>query len=237
VHYNNNLERDIRTFGRIKSRKLSINKQSLLQDFLPNFEIGNFNQILPLLNKGTFEKIIIEIGSGFGHFIFKNAINNPQNFFIACEPHINGVVNILAMMQKYSFDNNKNINNLVIYKGDAREIIKLSSDNFFDEIYVLFPDPWPKTKQQKRRIVNQENLNLLAQKSKIGASLTIATDHDSYKTAIVSCILQNINWFWLANNCTDWQIFPQNWVETKYQKKALQEGRNSVIFQLINQKL
>jgi len=240
-------ERLIRSFGRIKSRRLSDNKNSLLENTLPEYEISFEKRvalfekegglIAPAIKNGDFlethsglkvyNKTSLEIGFGFGDFLFEKAKNNPDTLFIGSEPHLNGVINLLSKLQK------EPLNNLKISKQDIRILLENFPESFFDEIYILFPDPWPKLKHFKRRLINTNFLDFLSKKIKPTGKLIIATDHDSYKTWILSTISENKNFKWLAESKKDWQIFPDWWIETKYQKKAAKEGRISVIFNLI----
>lgn len=244
-------ERLIRSFGRIKSRRLSDNKNSLLENLLPNYEIffekgealfekeggliapaiktGDFLEtpLDSIFTKKTHKKTSLEIGFGFGDFLFEKAKNNPDTLFIGSEPHLNGVINLLSKLQK------EPLNNLKISKQDIRILLENFPESFFDEIYILFPDPWPKLKHFKRRLINTNFLDFLSKKIKPTGKLIIATDHDSYKTWILSAISENKNFKWLVESKKDWQIFPDWWIETKYQKKAAKEGRTSVIFNLI----
>jgi tRNA (guanine-N7-)-methyltransferase len=212
--------RPIRSFGRIKSRRLSDHKKFLLKNLLPLYEIDQIPEI-------SSAKKVLEIGFGFGDFLFEQAKNNPEKFFIGSEPHLNGVVNLLAKLEKQSLPN------LKISRQDVRLFLNSLPEKFFDEVLILFPDPWPKSRHIKRRLISLRFLDwILSPKMKSGASLTIATDHDSYKTWILSQILLSKEFSWLAASKKDWQIFPENWVVTKYQKKAEAEGRVSVIFKL-----
>lgn len=207
----------IRTFGRVKSRKLSDHKNFLLKDFLPLYEI----------KKSDFEnqnfstkKICLEIGFGFGDFIFEKAKNNPDALFIGGEPHLNGIVNLLGKLEKDPLQNIK------ITTSDIRILLENFPKKIFSEIYILFPDPWPKTKHVKRRLITTEFLDeVLSPLAKDNAKLVIASDHDKYKTWILSSLLQSKNFFWTANSKSDWQNFPSDWTKTKYQKKAEIEGR------------
>lgn len=209
----------IRSFGRIKSRKLSDHKNHLLTDLLPLYEI-------PQKITGA-TKNCLEIGFGFGDFTFEKAQKNPDTLFFGSEPHLNGVVNLLAKLEV------EPLSNLKISTTDSRLLLAKFPDKFFDQIFILFPDPWPKFKHFKRRLINQEFLDeILSPKMKNGSKLTIATDHDSYKTWILSEISNSKKFTWSANSKKDWQIFPSDWVVTKYQKKAEREGRTSVIFNL-----
>jgi tRNA (guanine-N7-)-methyltransferase len=216
----------IRSFGRIKSRKLSDHKNFLLENFLPKYEVKP-NCLTP--HASNLTSIVFEIGFGFGDFLFEKAKKNPEIFFLGSEPHLNGVVNLLAKLKK------EPLQNLKISREDVRILFKDFQPEIFDEIFILFPDPWPKSKHFKRRLITAEFLDeILSPKMKSGAKLVIATDHDSYKTWILSEILRSKKFSWTANSKKDWQNFPTDWIETKYQKKAAKEGRTSVIFNLIN---
>jgi tRNA (guanine-N7-)-methyltransferase len=226
----------IRSFGRIKSRKLSDHKNFLLENFLPKYEFQIPKQVQddvcapkpqchPELASGS--NAILEIGFGFGDFLFEKAKKNPEIFFLGSEPHLNGIVNLLAKLEK------EPLQNLKISREDVRILFKNFQPKIFDEIFILFPDPWPKSKHFKRRLITAEFLDeVLSPKVKNGAKLIIATDHDSYKTWILSEILRSKKFSWTANSKKDWQNFPADWIETKYQKKAAAEGRTSVIFNL-----
>jgi tRNA (guanine-N7-)-methyltransferase len=212
-----NKDRLIRSFGRIKSRKLSDHKNHLLEDLLPKYQAKSQNDE---------QKNVLEIGFGFGDFLFEKAKNNPDNNFFGFEPHLNGVVNLLAKLEI------EPLTNLQISTEDVRPSLAKFPDKFFDVVYILFPDPWPKSKHFKRRLITREFLDkVLSPKVKNGAKLIIATDHDSYKIWILNELLSSQKFSWNAESKKDWQIFPSDWTITKYQKKAEREGRVSVIFQ------
>jgi tRNA (guanine-N7-)-methyltransferase len=173
------------------------------------------------------QKIYLEIGFGFGDFLFETAKNNPDILFIGCEPHVNGVVNLLSKLEIEPLDNIK------IYVGDSRILLKSASNQLFDKIYILNPDPWPKAKHFKRRLVNVEILELLHSKIKPSEKLIIATDSDSYKSWIMSQYFASGLWQWTANSKADWEVFPDDWVKTKYQKKAEIAGRTNVYLEFL----
>jgi tRNA (guanine-N7-)-methyltransferase len=223
-YQNNQNQRLIRSFGRIKSRRLSDHKTFLLENFLPLYEFQS-SKLLDLESK----KIALEIGFGFGDFLFEKAKQNSDIFFLGSEPHINGAVNLLSKLEQ------EPLKNLKISREDVRILLKNFPEKFLDLAFILFPDPWPKAKHFKRRLITAEFLDeVLSPKMKNGAKLVIATDHDSYKTWILTEILRSKKFSWMANSKKDWQNFPNDWVETKYQKKAAAEGRTSVIFNLIH---
>jgi len=221
---NNSKDKPIRSFGRTKSRKLSDHKKSLFSDLLPKYQLDQTT-----LNSFTknFKEIHLEIGFGFGDFLFETAKNNPTIGFIGCEPHINGVVNLLAKLELEPLTNIKIIN------SDSRPFLTNIPDNIFQKVYILFPDPWPKSKHYKRRLINVKFLELLHQKMSKESELIIASDHDSYKEWILAEILKSNLFNWTAKSKSDWQICPSNWIETKYQKKAATQGRVSVYLNFV----
>ena len=222
--------RPVRSYGRIKSRKLSNYKKDLLSQFLPSLlikDIDNLEEQIELHNiNNPGAKNIIEIGAGFGDFIVAKAKKQSKNFFLAVEPHLNGVVSLLSKISEDS------ILNLRISNQDVRELLLTLKKPLFNEIYLLFPDPWPKKKHHKRRLINCQFLDFLANIAQKDALLTIATDEDNYKAIITTSILENNNWHWHLESKSSWQVFPEDWTETKYQKKAQAEGRTSIIFRL-----
>ncbi len=198
------MKRIIRSFGRIKSRKLSDNKTKIHQELLPIYQKDFTNQ----------DNLILEIGFGFGDFTFELAKNNPNYNIIASETHINGVINLLSNLEK------EPLNNISIFQDDVRILLNKLPDNILNKVYILFPDPWPKVKHHKRRIINHDFIKILSKKIQKNGKLIIATDHDSYKKWIMNVIINNDEFTWNAKSNKDWQEFPQDWTYTKYQKKS-----------------
>lgn len=209
----------IRSFGRIKSRKLSDHKNFLLENKFSQYQITNFSP-----NNSTNH---LEIGCGFGDFIFNKAQQNPHINYYGFEPHINGIVHLLGMLDE------KPLNNIFFTNQDIRLLNNNIHDGFFEQIYILFPDPWPKSKHYKRRLITTDFFdNFLARILKNHGKIIIATDHDDYKTWILHHILRSQKFTWLATDKNSWQNFPTDWVETKYQKKAITEGRTSIYIEI-----
>lgn len=223
----------IRSFGRIKSRKLSTHKEKLLSDLLPKYLLKideNSAQKISAadFSPQNFSEIYLEIGFGFGDFLFTRASLEPDIFYIGCETHINGIVNVLAKLEA------RPLQNLKIFQSDIRLLLEKIPDNFLAKIFILFPDPWPKAKHYKRRLINRQFLQLLRRKMKSGSELIIATDHSDYKKWIMNEIFISNSFDWTAKSKADWQNFPASWITTKYQKKAALEGRESVFLKFIS---
>ena len=172
-------KQDIRTFGRIHGKRLSARQQSLVDNLLP--------QLAPT-QTDTLEKIL-EIGFGAGEHLLELASENPDKIIIGAEPFINGVASLLSRIT----DDNNNVNpeykNIRIWPDDVRKLI--GNNNFeFSQIWVLHPDPWPKARHEKRRLLSAEFLNLLFTRLMPGGQIIIGTDHYEYYDWIVQQLPQ-----------------------------------------------
>ncbi len=220
----------------------------VVKKFLPSFVINRargFNKdkaeqinknIAPYLVDKSFVAnfkgdVVLELGSGYGDTITHLASSNPQKLYIACEVYPKAQQ---AICQKAS---DANLTNIRLFKEDARLLLDQLDDASLSGILVLFPDPWPKKKHFKRRIINLQSLQLFAKKLKTGGELFIATDHECYKGWICEVILNQNLFTWQAD--TPWHFThpPTWWQPTKFELKAKAEGRSSAYFKLIKSKL
>jgi tRNA (guanine-N7-)-methyltransferase len=209
-------EKKIRSFVNRKGRKLSDNKIKLLADAKKNKILltdNDFNEIEKIAK--NYKEVCFEIGFGSGEHISHIAQIYPERLFIGCEPFELGVTKLLAKIKT------EKINNILIYNNDALDLLKSLPDNFINKLYVLYPDPWPKKRHNKRRIINNENLQLFANKMTDKSKLLIATDHNDYASWIIAHLINNKNFKWLINNVEEVFTEPNEWSKTKYQKKSL----------------
>lgn len=218
-------KKKILSFVKRNSRKLSLKKQALLKNILPKYEISSE------FNNGILKNIIeqkkicnLEIGYGAGEHLAFQAQNNPNHNFIGCEPFLSGTTKLLNRIVELK------LNNIFIYQCDAIRLLEYLPDNFLSKIYILFPDPWPKNRHHKRRIINENNLALYAQKLKSQGLLRIATDHEEYAGWIIAKLINNEFFTWYCNNIKDWHKEPKDWCKTKYQKKSLDKGIKNYFF-------
>ena len=164
-------KQEIRTFCRRHGKKLSPRKQSLLANVLPAISPKSIE------NAGN---LILEIGFGNGEHVRDLAIRNPETIIIGAEPFMNGVAALLSAITTESdnkiMDEYKNIR---IWPDDVRKMFN-ELDAKFNEIWVLHPDPWPKAKHEKRRLLNADFLNLLGTKLAPHGQIIIGTDHWEY---------------------------------------------------------
>lgn len=205
------------SFVKRKARGVSSeNKRDLRDNFLKEISIDEDN-IQFLLSQDA----IIEIGSGNGDTIIALAGRFPSKFFVACEVFIEGILQACNKIKS------NNLQNIRFFTKDARILLAKLPDNFLDKALLLFPDPWPKKRHNKRRIINKEFLILISRVLKVGSSLLVATDHEDYKLHIKDVAMEQNLLKLSMVEAPDW------WVETKYQKKALKEGRSISFFEFI----
>jgi len=224
---NEPLTKPLRSFGRRKGRMLRTHAQELVDDLLPkllikneemeNWRTGEFNSIFTNSSVPQFSNspIWLEIGFGGGEHLAHQAALNPNVNFIGCEPYMNGVASALSHIEE------QNLKNIRIYNDDARDLINNLPDNSLEKVFILYPDPWPKTRHNKRRIVSTELLDSLARVIKSGAELRLATDAADYATWMLERLLPHPAFKWQAQKCSDWLNPPADWISTRYEQKAL----------------
>jgi tRNA (guanine-N7-)-methyltransferase len=209
-------EKLIKSFVKRKGRKISNAKKLIIDNKLPEIEIINKDYSLLLDKIISSNKIInMEIGYGSGEHIIFQAINNPDEIFIGCEPYLNGTAKLVTQIIE------KKINNIFIFQNDAIDLLKVIPNNFLNKIYILFPDPWPKTKHHKRRIINDNNLQIFIKKLQVKGRLRLATDHEEYAAWMIAKLIKYEELNWDIKNVRDWHLAPDDWINTKYQLKAL----------------
>jgi tRNA (guanine-N7-)-methyltransferase len=164
----------------------------------------------------------LEIGFGSGEHLLWQAAQNPDIGFIGCEPFINGVASLLGAIE------DRGLKAVRVHDGDAREVLSLLPDGGIARAFILFPDPWPKKRQAKRRLVSPALVNALARVLARGGELRFASDDVEYAGEALRAVNQNGAFDWLACKASDWRLRPEDWPETRYERKALSEGRKPV---------
>lgn len=157
----------IKSFGRLKGKNCNLKRIEKLDEFLIKPEELN-----------TDQEIILEIGFGYGEHIAEQAKLNPEKLFVGAEVYINGVINLLRKIQ------DSEIKNILLWNQDARILLDLIPDDSLSKVFLLFPDPWPKKRHNKRRIINQDFLKLVQRKLKKSGEAIIVTDHSDYSQFI-----------------------------------------------------
>ena len=160
----------------------------------------------------------LEIGFGGGEHMVHQAVRNPGVGLIGCEPFVNGVATLLGKIRKAGADN------IRIHPGDVRDLFDVLPDACVRKGFLLYPDPWPKAKHHKRRAVTPQYLAPLARVMAPGAELRVATDIPDYVRQTLEQVPRH-GFDWTAEQPDDWRRPWDDWVTTRYEAKALREGR------------
>lgn len=160
----------------------------------------------------------LEIGFGGGEHLVHMAENHPKMSIIGCEPFINGVAMLLGKIRRLGTQN------VAVHPGDARDLFDVLPDTSIDRAFLLYPDPWPKKRHHRRRFVTPEHLEPLARVMKPGAILRVATDIPDYVRQTLEQVPRH-GFDWLAEGPQDWRRPWDDWISTRYEQKALREGR------------
>ena len=218
-----------RFFGRRHGRRLRAGRRGLLERVLPDVRIVPPPEAASLDPRSVFGKpvkdIWLEIGFGAGEHLAAQAERNPDVGFIGCEPFVTGVASTLAKIDSLKLDNVR------ILDDDARMLLTGLADACIDRAFILFSDPWPKKRHHHRRFINSANLDLLARILRQGGELRFATDHMDFVRWTLEHISRNRAFAWLAESPDDWRNRPADWIETRYEAKALAKGKKCVYLQ------
>ncbi len=168
---------------------------------------------------GDDRPVWLEIGFGGGEHLLHQAQTYPDVGIIGCEPFVNGVAMLVPRIAEEGVENAR------IHMGDARDLLDVLPEASLDKAFLLYPDPWPKARHHRRRFVIEENLRPLARALKPGAEFRIATDIADYVRQTLEVITAMPEFEWLAEGPKDWREPWSDWTRTRYEAKALREGR------------
>lgn len=210
-----------RHFGRRKGPALSAHQSGLLETLLPRLLIEPKPGRVPrsYFSSGISE-VWLEVGFGGGEHLLWQAGANPGIGIIGAEPYVSGVAKLLSRIAASPGGET----NVRLYTEDATDIIDALPDASLDRAFVLFPDPWPKTRHHKRRFIQTAMLDRLARVMKPGAELRYATDDPGYLVWTLERLSAHRAFAWLANSPADWRARPHDWPETRYEAKAIRAG-------------
>lgn len=169
---------------------------------------------------GENHPVWLEVGFGGGEHMVHQAAQNPDVGIIGCEPYINGVAMLLGKLRAAK------VSNVAIHPGDVRDMFDILPTASISRAFLLYPDPWPKSRHHRRRFVNPEFLDPLADVMKPGAILRVATDIEDYVRQTLEQVAEHNAFDWLAEGPKDWRHPWDDWLSTRYEQKALREGRN-----------
>ncbi len=214
--------------GRIRGRKLTQKQSLYLRNHSQELLIDEFSLADLFSNMGRrigkairYKKICLEIGFGSGEHLTYQAERNLEYQFIGCDYYVNGIASTVVKVVE------KELGNVKLFNGDALHLLGKIPDLSLSEVYLLYPDPWPKVKHLKRRFVNTVNLELLASKLKKNGLFKVVTDSESYFSHIKSLILMRENSKHFNFENKDFSVPWGGWQATKYEEKAKKAGRRS----------
>ena len=219
------------SFGRRQGHKLREPHQRLFETLLPRLRLtplakGEFYQADAIV-PGS-HGLRLELGFGGGEHLAAQARLHPGIGFIGGEPFVNGVASMLAHIQK------DGLSNIRVVDDDIRPVMASLPDGCLEGIYVLFPDPWPKRKHFKRRVVQQAFLLEAARLLKPVGFLLLATDHVDYSCWMLEQMAGVKELFaWQAEVMADWHNPPEGWTPTRYEMKTRAEGREPVFLRYV----
>ena len=202
-----------RLYGRAKGHNLRKGQQALFDELLPEVAVPDG----PLDSECLFgddRPLHFEIGFGGGEHLAGQAKLHPSHGLIGCEPFLNGVVSALGHIER------DEIGNVRLHMGDALEALARFADGALDRVYLLHPDPWPKARHAKRRMMNPGPLDMIAAKLKPGGEFRFGTDHPVYLRWALMQMNRRRDFDWQISTATDFQNRPADWPETRYERKA-----------------
>lgn len=212
-------------YGRFKGKGLRKSQEAALDEDLARLSPGAIRwdenpERRPLDPGALFggRPVWLEIGFGGGEHMVHQAAGNPAVGIIGCEPYINGVAMLLRKIRAAG------VTNLKVHPGDVRDLFDVLPEACLDRVFLLYPDPWPKKRHHRRRFVTPEYLQPLARVTKPGAVFRVATDIPDYVRQTMFEV-PRAGFDWTAERAADWRAPWEDWVRTRYEEKALREGR------------
>jgi tRNA (guanine-N7-)-methyltransferase len=212
-----------RLYGRSKGKKLRAGQQELIETLLPQISVPAEGPVTSQLLFGEDIPLHFEIGFGGGEHLATRADMLPNHGFIGCEPFINGVAQ--ALTHVHDWNGMGPLPNVRLHMGDALEVLARIPDGALSFVYLLHPDPWPKARHAKRRMMNDGPVDLIAAKLKPGGEFRFGTDHPIYlRHALMVMQRHRAQFEWLCEKPGDLLTRPGGWPETRYEAKARRLG-------------
>lgn len=207
-----------RLYGRRAGHSLRVGQAALVERLLPEIAVRTTTPLHAASLFGVDCPLELEIGFGAGEHLATQAAARPAHGFIGCEPFLNGVVGALGHIERLG------LKNIRLHMGDAIEVLERLPDGALDRVYLLHPDPWPKMRHAKRRFMNKGPIDLIAAKLKPDGVFHFGTDHPVYCRWAMMVMGKREDFEWLAHTPEDFLQRPDDWPQTRYEKKARKLG-------------
>jgi tRNA (guanine-N7-)-methyltransferase len=210
-------------YGRAHGKALRSHQAALIKNVLPQLEIEAAPR-LDCASLFTFrpQEIWLEIGFGGGEHLIAQAAARRDVGFLGAEPFVNGVAKALAAITREKLDNVR------LRAGDAGALLEALPDGALSRLFILYPDPWPKRRHNKRRFISNARIEDFARVLHKGGQARFATDVDDYAGWTLRRFLDSAHFIWPARKADDWRKPWPDWRETRYEAKAKREGRKPV---------
>jgi len=215
-------------YGRIRGKTLRASQKDYLAEDLGPVTLNGVTRaenpargLVDLEPWRQARPLWLEIGFGGGEHLLRQAEAHPDIGFIGCEPFVNAMAKMLSAIDRDS------IRNIRLYDADALDVLKQLPDASIDRLYLLYPDPWPKRRQNKRRFVSDETIALFARVLKLNGEFRFASDIDHYVGWTLERAMRWPHLVWTAERPDDWRKPWPGWQSTRYELKAQREGRKS----------
>ncbi|MDO8800343.1 tRNA (guanosine(46)-N7)-methyltransferase TrmB [Phenylobacterium sp.] len=204
----------LRSFGRLKSRPIKPRQAALMDSLLPRLRtpLEDFD---PRTLMPAARDVWLEVGFGGGEHMAAQAARALDTLIIGAEPFLNGVASALRHVDEAGLENVR------IHDGDVRELMARMPDACLTRVFVLFPDPWPKARHNKRRLIQAETIAELARLLKPEGRLRFATDWADYADWTLERVLASGQFAWPAERADDWRVPPADHITTRYEEKRL----------------
>ena len=216
-----------RLYGRRQGHALRAGQAALVEELLPRVAVPEAGPLTAERLFGDARPLHVEIGFGAGEHLAGQAAAAPGTGFIGCEPFLNGVVGALGHVRDGGLDNVR------IHMGDALEVVERLPDASLDRVYLLHPDPWPKARHAKRRMMNHGPMDLIARKLKPGGEFRLGTDDPTYCRWAMMVMDRRRDFIWQAHTPADFLVRPADWPETRYERKARRQGHEVWYFRYL----
>jgi tRNA (guanine-N7-)-methyltransferase len=203
-----------RTYGRIKARPIKPRQSALFETLLPKIRTPE-GPLDPAALAPDARETWLEIGFGGGEHLAAQAARHPEALLIGAEPFLNGAASALRHIDE------QQLSNVRLHIGDGRDVLAALPDASLDRLFILFPDPWPKSRHHKRRLIQPDVLAQIVRVLRIGGQLRFATDWAAYADWTLERALKTPGLRWTARRAADWTTPPVDHVTTRYELKRL----------------
>jgi tRNA (guanine-N7-)-methyltransferase len=209
-------------FGRRKGKALREHQGQLIDEMLPRLRLpeGAISDVKALFPQPV-SAVRLEIGFGGGEHLLSRMRECPDVGFIGCEPFVNGMAKFLATVER------ENLANIRLWDGDAALLLPRLPGASLAEVDLLYPDPWPKRRQRKRRFVSDMTLEAIARVLVPGGLFRFASDIDDYVGWTLARLLRSDHLVWVDEKADDWRQPYTGWVQTRYEAKAVLANRGT----------